>query len=189
MPFKGRPPQPDRTHRCRPIWPLDCRAEASSLLSQLLAPAAIASGLIATSTASGRSATTDFVGLDGWLNTSVPLTIPRLRGKVVLVEFGTYTCINWRRTLPYVNRWHREYGHGGLQVILVHTPEFSCERIHPNIETILPGLGVTYPVALDSDYQTWRAWQNRAWPALYMLDRDGRVRLVRRRGPLGGDRG
>ena len=150
-----------------------------SMLSHVLAPAALASGMIAARAASGRSAGPDFVGLDGWLNTPSPLTLAGLRGKVVLVEFGTYTCINWRRTLPYVNRWAREHGPQGLQTIVVHTPEFSFERIRPNVESILPGLGVAYPVALDGDYRTWRAWQNRAWPALYLLDRDGRVRLVR----------
>jgi thioredoxin family protein len=97
----------------------------------------------------------------------------------VLVEFGTYTCINWRRTLPYVNRWAADYGPHGLETVMIHTPEFSFERIRPNVEAILPGLGVTYPVALDGEYRTWNAFQNRAWPALYLLDREGRVRLVR----------
>ncbi len=135
--------------------------------------------MIAAGTASGRRAEPDFVGLDGWLNTPGPLALAGLRGNVVLVEFGTYTCINWRRTLPYVNRWSREYGPQGLQTVLVHTPEFSFERIRPNVESIPPGLGVTYPVALDGEYRTWRAWQNQAWPALYLLDRKGRVRLLR----------
>jgi thiol-disulfide isomerase/thioredoxin len=147
------------------------------MLAHFLAPAALASARVGPASASPAPA--EFVGLDGWLNTPGPVTLAGLRGKVVLVEFGTYTCINWRRTLPYVNRWAREYGPQGLELVLIHSPEFSFERIRPNIESILPGLGVTYPVALDGDYRTWRAWQNRAWPALYLLDREGRVRLVR----------
>jgi hypothetical protein len=98
---------------------------------------------------------------------------------VVLVEFGTYTCINWRRTLPYVNRWHSEYGPQGLQIITVHTPEFGFERTRPYVESAIGELGVRYPIAQDNEYQTWRAWDNRAWPSFYLLDRDGQVRLVR----------
>lgn len=149
-----------------------------SLVHQALASAALAGGF-AAGPAMGERAVPDFVGLDGWLNAPGALTLAGLRGKVVLVEFGTYTCINWRRTLPYVNRWAREYGPHGLQTVMVHTPEFSFERVRPNIESILPGLGVTYPVALDGEHRTWRAWQNRAWPAFYVLDRDGRLRLLR----------
>src|SRR3954451_6372075 len=110
------------------------------LLSHLIAPA-LAGGALAVSGASAASRAPEFVGNDAWLNTDRPLTLAGQRGKVVLVEFGTYTCINWRRTLPYVNRWAREYGPQGLQTIVVHTPEFSFERIRPNIESMLPGLG------------------------------------------------
>jgi len=95
------------------------------------------------------------------------------------VEFCTYTCINWRRTLPYVNRWQSEYGPRGLQIISVHTPEFRFERIRPNVESAIRDLGVRNPIAQDNDYQTWRAWGNRAWPSFYLLDGDGRIRLVR----------
>ena len=97
----------------------------------------------------------------------------------MLVEFCTYTCINWRRTLPYVNRWHSEYGPQGLQIVGVHTPEFGFERVHANIESAIRELGVTYPIAQDNAYRTWDAWGNRAWPSFYLLDRDGQIRLVR----------
>jgi hypothetical protein len=150
-----------------------------SLLSTILGPAALTGGLLAFNRATARSATSELVGIDGWLNTDGPLSIAGLRGKVVLVEFCTYTCINWRRTLPYVNRWHSEYGPQGLQIIGVHTPEFGFERDRPNVESAIRELDVHYPVAQDNDYQTWRAWDNRAWPSFYLLNRDGQVRLVR----------
>jgi thiol-disulfide isomerase/thioredoxin len=121
----------------------------------------------------------DFVGIGGWLNTAGPVTIAGLRGKVVLIEFCTYTCINWRRTLPYVNRWAAEYGPQGLQIVGVHTPEFGFERVRDNVESVIGALGIRYPIAQDNAYMTWRAWGNRAWPSFYLLDRDGRVRLVR----------
>jgi hypothetical protein len=150
-----------------------------SLLSCVLAPAALAGGLLAVNRASARSATREFIGIDGWLNTDGPLTMAGLRGKVALVEFCTYTCINWRRTLPYVNRWHSEYGPRGLQIIGVHTPEFEFERVRPNVETAIRELDVRHPIAQDNEFQTWDAWGNRAWPSFYVLDRDGQVRLVR----------
>ena len=148
-----------------------------SLLSYVWA--ALAGGLLAVNRASARSATREFVGIDGWLNTDGPLTMAGLRGKVVLVEFCTYTCINWRRTLPYVHRWHSEYGPQGLQIIGVHTPEFGFERDRPNVESAIRELDVRYPIAQDNEFQTWDAWDNRAWPSFYVLDRDGQVRLVR----------
>ena len=141
--------------------------------------AALAGGLLAVNRASARSATRELVGIDGWLNTDGPLTMAGLRGKVVLVEFCTYTCINWRRTLPYVHRWHSEYGPQGLQIIGVHTPEFGFERDRPNVESAIRELDVRYPIAQDNEFQTWDAWDNRAWPSFYVLDRDGQVRLVR----------
>jgi thiol-disulfide isomerase/thioredoxin len=149
-----------------------------SFLSDVLGPAALAGGLLATGRASAKSAP-EFVGISGWLNTSAPLTIAGLRGKVALVEFCTYTCINWRRTLPYVNRWNAEYAPQGLQIIGVHTPEFSFERVRTNVETVIPTLGVHFPIAQDNEFQTWRAWSNAAWPAFYLVDAEGRVRLVR----------
>jgi thiol-disulfide isomerase/thioredoxin len=150
-----------------------------SWLSRVLGPAALTGGLLAVNGAAARSEAPEFVGVDGWLNTDVPLKMAGLRGKVVLVEFGTYTCINWRRTLPYVSRWHSEYGAQGLQIICIHTPEFGFERNRPNVESAIRELRVDYPVAQDNEFLTWRAWSNRAWPSFYLVDGDGQVRLVR----------
>src|SRR5690242_14679945 len=105
-----------------------------------------ASGVLAVNRASARSAAPELVGIDGWLNTDRPLTMAGLRGQAVLVEFGTYTCINWRRTLPYVNRWHSEYGPQGLHIITVHTPEFGFERTRAYFETAIRELNVHNPI-------------------------------------------
>src|SRR3954451_10023341 len=102
-----------------------------------------------------------------------------LRGKVVLVQFCTYTCINWRRTLPYIKRWHSHHGPQGLQIIGVHTPEFGFERDRAHAESAIREMDVRYPIGLDNEYQTWQAWENRAWPSFYLLDKAGQVRLAR----------
>jgi thiol-disulfide isomerase/thioredoxin len=111
----------------------------------------------------------------GWLN-SEPLTTAGLRGRVVLVQFWTYTCINWLRSLPYVRAWSERYRDRGLVVIGVHTPEFSFERDLDNVRRAVASMGITYPVVLDSDYVIWEAFANRYWPALYFVDALGRVR-------------
>jgi thiol-disulfide isomerase/thioredoxin len=128
--------------------------------------------------AAGRPAPA-FVGLDGWINTSGPITLAEQRGHVVLVDFWTYSCINCRRTVPYLNRWQSEYGPLGLQVIGIHTPEFGFERARRNVETSTRAFGIAYPVGQDNSFQTWRAWNNRAWPAFYIVDRDGQIVLFR----------
>lgn len=110
----------------------------------------------------------------GWLN-SPRLAPSDLDGKVVLVDFWTYTCINWLRTLPYRRAWARKYGRS-LVMIGVHTPEFSFERNVENVRRAVLGMGVEYAVAVDNDYAIWRAFNNRYWPALYLLDARGRVR-------------
>lgn len=147
-----------------------------SLLSYLAAPVLAGGCMNRVSAASSRP---EFVGNDAWLNTDRPLTLAGQRGRVVLVEFGTYTCINWRRTLPYVNRWYAEYGPQGLQVITVHTPEFEFERNRLYVETAIHDLNVRNPLAQDNGFRTWRAFGNQAWPSFYLLDTDGRVRLAR----------
>jgi thiol-disulfide isomerase/thioredoxin len=111
----------------------------------------------------------------GWLN-SQPLTPDGLRGRVVLVQFWTYTCINWLRTLPYVRAWAEAYRDRGLVVIGVHTPEFSFERDVANIREAVASMGIGYPVAVDSDYAVWRAFANHYWPALYFIDATGHIR-------------
>jgi thiol-disulfide isomerase/thioredoxin len=114
-------------------------------------------------------------GATGWLN-SQPLTSGSLRGKVVLVQFCTYTCINWLRTLPYVRAWAEKYKEQGLTVVGVHTPEFEFEKDVDNVRRALKDMGVVYPVALDNDYAVWRAFQNQYWPALYLVDPQGHIR-------------
>src|SRR5215813_11181214 len=110
-----------------------------------------------------------------WLN-SPPLTASALRGKVVLVDFWTYTCINWLRTLPYVRAWSEKYRDQGLVVIGVHAPEFSFEKDLGNVRRSVKDLRVDYPVAVDNDHVIWRAFSNQYWPALYFVDAQGRVR-------------
>ncbi|EKZ96533.1 MULTISPECIES: cytochrome c biogenesis protein DipZ [Cupriavidus] len=120
-----------------------------------------------------------FPGLNGaveWLN-SPPLTAEALRGKVVLVDFWTYSCINCLRTLPYVKAWAEKYRDQGLVVIGVHAPEFAFERNIDNVRKATKDLGVTYPVAIDNNYAIWRAFNNNYWPAHYFIDAQGRVRF------------
>jgi thiol-disulfide isomerase/thioredoxin len=114
-------------------------------------------------------------GANEWLNAR-PLTEGDLRGKVVLIDFWTYTCINWLRTLPYVRAWAEKYKEQGLVVIGVHTPEFSFERNIENVRRAVQDMRVNYPVAIDSDYALWRAFKNQYWPALYLVDAQGHIR-------------
>jgi thiol-disulfide isomerase/thioredoxin len=116
-----------------------------------------------------------FDGARGWLN-SQPLTPAGLRGKVVLVDFWTYTCINWLRTLAYVRAWSQRYRLHGFVVVGVHTPEFPFERDEDNVRRAVAAMDVTYPVALDSDFAVWQAFSNHYWPAVYIADAEGRIR-------------
>jgi cytochrome c biogenesis protein CcdA/thiol-disulfide isomerase/thioredoxin len=114
-------------------------------------------------------------GAVGWLN-SPPLSTKSLRGKVVLIDFWTYSCINCLRALPYVEGWAEKYKNAGLVVIGVHTPEFAFEKERSNVEKAVRDLKITYPVAIDSDYSIWRAFNNQYWPAHYFIDGKGRIR-------------
>jgi thiol-disulfide isomerase/thioredoxin len=114
-------------------------------------------------------------GATGGLN-SKPFTAADLRGKVVLVDFWTYSCINWLRSLPYVRTWVEKYKDQGLVVIGVHSPEFSFEKQIDNVRRATKELRIHYPVAIDSDYAIWSAFNNHYWPALYFLDAKGRIR-------------
>jgi cytochrome c biogenesis protein CcdA/thiol-disulfide isomerase/thioredoxin len=112
-----------------------------------------------------------------WIN-SRPLSLPKLRGKVVLVDFWTYSCINCLRTLPYLKAWDARYRSKGLVILGVHTPEFAFEHDHGNVSAAVKRLGIHYPVVLDNDYGTWKAYSNNYWPADYLVDQAGRVRDV-----------
>jgi hypothetical protein len=116
-----------------------------------------------------------FDGATGWLN-SKPLSPGGLRGHVVLVQFWTYTCINWLRTLAHIRAWSRRYKDSGLVVIGVHTPEFAFEHDIDNVRRAVEAMDIDYPVAVDSDYGVWQAFANHYWPALYLADAKGRIR-------------
>jgi thiol-disulfide isomerase/thioredoxin len=122
-----------------------------------------------------EGAVPSLAGATGWLN-SEPLTARSLRGRPLLVQFWTFTCINWIRTLPYVRGWSEKYRGDGLVVIGVHTPEFDVEGHIGNVRRAAAGMGIDYPIAVDSDYAIWRAFGNGYWPALYFADADGRIR-------------
>jgi cytochrome c biogenesis protein CcdA/thiol-disulfide isomerase/thioredoxin len=117
----------------------------------------------------------NFAGIDHWLN-SQPLTVRHLRGKVVLIDFWTYSCINCLRTLPYLKAWYGTYAKDGFVIVGVHTPEFAFEHVLSNVRRATHDLGIRYPVALDNEYGTWNSWQNEYWPAEYLIDRSGHVR-------------
>jgi thiol-disulfide isomerase/thioredoxin len=113
-----------------------------------------------------------FDGATGWLN-SPPLDLAEVRGKPVLIDFLTYTCINWLRTLGYVRAWFEKYKDQGLIVVGVHTPEFPFEHDLDNVREALEDLNVEFPIAIDSDYGVWNAFGNRYWPAVYVADAGG----------------
>jgi thiol-disulfide isomerase/thioredoxin len=114
-------------------------------------------------------------GATAWLN-SGPLTPSDLRGKVVAVQFGTFSCINWLRTVPYVTAWAERYRADGLVVIVAHSPEFPFEHDLENIRSALEAMAITLPVAVDNDFTLWRAFDNHYWPALFLIDAQGRIR-------------
>jgi cytochrome c biogenesis protein CcdA/thiol-disulfide isomerase/thioredoxin len=117
----------------------------------------------------------EFVGISNWINTQ-PLTLVSLRGKVVLIDFWTYSCINCIRTLPYTISWYNKYKDQGLMVIGVHSPEFAFEHDTPNVEAAVKRFNITYPVAQDNDFKTWLAFNNQYWPAEYLIDAKGVIR-------------
>jgi len=116
----------------------------------------------------------EFTGVDKWLN-SEPLTMQQLRGKVVLVDFWTYSCINCVHTLSHVESWHEKYKDQGLVVVGVHTPEYAFEHDTGKVTAAIAQYGLHYPVAQDNSYATWNAYGNQYWPAFYLIDKQGRV--------------
>ncbi|RZL95127.1 MAG: thioredoxin family protein [Variovorax sp.] len=125
--------------------------------------------------ANDLGAAPEFTGIEKWLN-SPALTLQGLAGKVVLVDFWTYSCVNCVNTLPHVVRWYERYKDQGFVVVGVHTPEFPFEKSTSNVETALQRFNIRFPVAQDNRYATWKAYNNQYWPAFYLVDKGGRVR-------------
>lgn len=144
------------------------------LLGALLAGATGVQGTRMT-TEVGSSELASLAMATAWIN-APPLSEASLKGKVVLIDFGTYTCINWIRTLPYTEAWNAKYSTQGLVVIGVHTPEFSVEKQLENVRWAINEMGIPYPIAVDNEYKIWRAFSNNYWPAVYLIDARGRVR-------------
>jgi thiol-disulfide isomerase/thioredoxin len=139
--------------------------------------AATGSGSAALIPTDQRMNAADFTGLDGWLN-STPLTVSGLRGKVVLVDFWTFSCVNCVRTIPHLQHLQQAYASRGLVIVGVHSPEFDFEKVRANVMSAVQRYGVTWPVALDSAMNTWNAYGNQYWPAEYLIDQLGRVAYI-----------
>jgi thiol-disulfide isomerase/thioredoxin len=153
-------------------------SSAATGLAAFAAAGSLFPALVQQSTAAGSPVESELASLSRathWLNTE-PLTAASLRGKVVLIDFWTYTCINWLRTVPYVRAWAEKYRAQGLVVIGVHTPEFPFEHDLENVRWAVEVMKVLYPVAIDNEYAIWRGFNNQYWPALYFVDAQGRVR-------------
>ncbi|MFZ0890534.1 MAG: redoxin family protein [Candidatus Binataceae bacterium] len=150
-------------------------------LSRVARASIVALALVATMAPRARAAmerpAAPNLSCDLWLN-SPPLTLSRLRGKVVLVDFWEYTCINCIRTFPYLRRWNRLYGPLGLVIIGVHTPEFAFGRDPKLVAEAVKRFGLTFPIAVDSGYKVWNAFNNEAWPTKYLIDKDGKIAFV-----------
>jgi thiol-disulfide isomerase/thioredoxin len=144
------------------------------LMKKLLASAMLATAVSTHAAAVSAQEAPAFTGIDTWLN-SPALNMQQLRGKVVLVDFWTYTCINCIRTLPYVKKWHEKYKDKGLVVVGVHTPEYPHERSTANVTAALKRFDIRYPVAQDNRYATWEAYRNQFWPAVYLIDKHGQI--------------
>jgi cytochrome c biogenesis protein CcdA/thiol-disulfide isomerase/thioredoxin len=119
----------------------------------------------------------ELTGITQWIN-SPPLKLSELKGKVVLIDFWTYSCINCIRTLPYLKNWYRDYKDYGFVIIGVHTPEFEFEKSYDNVKKAVDQFGISYPVALDNNYATWKAYHNSYWPAHYLIDQNGMIRMT-----------
>ena len=150
-------------------------SSASSDVPPATDPALTSNSEATTALAANRKPLPEFQGISQWLN-SAPLTVADLKGNVVLVQFWTFACINCQRTLPYIVRWHQQYASQGLRVIGIHTPEFAFERDINNIQRALEQHQITYPVPLDNNFTTWKAYNNEYWPHLFLADRQGVMR-------------
>ncbi|MEA2310830.1 MAG: hypothetical protein QOE28_798, partial [Solirubrobacteraceae bacterium] len=164
-----------------PAGSLERSGAVSSRLAQLRgAPRFAPHPAAAASSLPDLGPAPDFTGTERWFNTpgGQPLTLADLRGKVVLVDFWTYTCINCLRTLPYVSGWYDRYARDGFVVVGIHTPEFQFEHDAGNVADAIRANHLRYPVAQDNAYATWNAWGNTAWPADYLIDANGHVRVA-----------
>ena len=149
-------------------------AGAAAIATLVASPTASAAAGPVANQLDNNAAAPEFTGIDKWLN-SDPLTMQQLRGKVVLVDFWTYTCINCIHVLPYVKTWNQKYKDQGLAVVGVHTPEYPFERSTDNVKSAIKRFGITFPVAQDNNYATWRAYDNQYWPAFYLVDKKGHI--------------
>ena len=140
-------------------------------------PQASAHASIVTPTTGDEKTVPEIRGIASWIN-SEPITFEEQRGKVVLVDFWTYTCVNCIRTLPFLKAWHEKYADKGLVIVGVHTPEFDFEKDRDNVIEATEGFGLKWPIAQDNDFKTWRAFDNRYWPAKYLVDKDGYIRYT-----------
>jgi len=136
--------------------------------------AVVVASVLLVSGSSPAAATAPEITAETWLN-SEPLSMPELRGKVVLVEFWTYGCYNCKNVEPYLQRWHNRYADQGLVILAVHSPEFDYESKLDNVRRYIADNGIDYAVPVDNDFSTWRAFGNRAWPTFYLIDKRGEV--------------
>ncbi len=143
-------------------------------LKAMLAATALLATVANAAPLANQGPAPEFVGIDKWLNTE-PLTMQQLRGKVVLVDFWTFDCINCINTLPYVKSWHDKYKDQGLVIVGVHTPEFLHESSTDNVKAAMKRFDIRYPVAQDNRYATWTAYSNRYWPATYLINKKGQI--------------
>jgi thiol-disulfide isomerase/thioredoxin len=147
----------------------------AAAVSSLVSPPGQASATAGASRLPSLGKAPDFVEISAWIN-SPPLNLSQLKGRVVLVDFWTYSCINCIREIPYLNAWYAKYGRDGLTVVGVHTPEFQFERNYSNVLAAVKSLGIKYPVALDNNYSTWNVYGNEYWPSEYVIDQNGMIR-------------
>ena len=140
-------------------------------------PAAAASHVVVSPATGDEPAVPEITKIASWIN-SEPFTFESQRGKVVLVDFWTYTCVNCIRTLPYLKAWHEKYADAGLVIVGVHTPEFEFEKDRDNVINAADEFGIEWAIAQDNDFGTWRAFRNRYWPAKYLVDKDGLIRYT-----------
>ena len=148
--------------------------KAASGQQENFVPASIGNGTVQIDKSQFKLAP-ELAKISGYINTD-QVTLADLKGKVVLVDFWTYSCINCIRTIPYLNAWHEKYADDGLVIVGVHTPEFEFEKDYDNVKAAVDKFGIEYPVAQDNDKGTWKAYENRYWPRKYLVDNEGYIR-------------